>query len=75
MKGKTESLQISIDVTQEEKKWVKMLADGMTAQEISGELDINQNTFSGNINLMRIRLGCKNTTNLVALFLRNKLIE
>jgi len=71
-----EGLSITINPpSEEEKKWVKMLADGKSYKEIAIANEMNKNTFAYKITSLRERFNCENSNELVAFFLRNKLIE
>lgn len=62
-------------VSDQEKKWVRMLADGKTTSEVAGSVGLPAGTFAYKLNLLRARLGCDNMASLVAFFYKNKLIE
>ena len=64
-----------ISVTPEEKTIVFRLASGETADKIRQELEIPQGTFAITLKAMREKYGVKNTTELVALFLRENIIK
>lgn len=68
-------MPVQLNVSTEDKKIVKMLADGSTVPEIAEGFSINTRTFEKRISLLKNMYGCKNITNLVAYFLRNKLIK
>jgi len=53
---------------------VKMLADGKTPKQIAPVIGRSSRTIESYIHLMLKVNDCKNTTNLVAEFLRNKII-
>lgn len=54
---------------------VKRLADGHRVCEIAAEFKVNKRTVEARIVLIRERMVCKTTTQLVAVFLRKKLIN
>jgi len=66
---------IEIQVTPEEKTIVSRLANGETADKIRQELEIAQGTFAIQLKAMREKYDVKNTTELVALFLRENIIK
>lgn len=71
-----EGLNVTINLpSDEEKNWVKMLADGKSYKEISREFGLNKNTFAYKITSLRERFNCENSNQLIAFFFRNKLIE
>lgn len=69
------NVKIDTTVTEEEKDLVQRLADGRTAEEIAIVVGVNRNTLQSRINFLKVRLNCNNTPNLVAFFLRKKLID
>jgi len=66
---------IEISVTADEKTIVSRLANGETADKIRRELRIPQGTFAVTLKAMREKFDVKNTTELVALFLRENIIK
>ena len=66
---------IEISVTPEEKTIVSRLTNGETADKIRQELAIPQGTFAITLKAMREKYDVKNTTELVALFLRENIIK
>lgn len=73
MKGS--SISIIISVTAEEKGWVQLLSNGKSARKIAEAIPMNYNTFAYKLNSLREKFDCKNTGELIAYFLRNKLID
>lgn len=61
--------------TDEDKKIVRMLADGMKGNQIATRLKINENTLAFNLSVLRAKFNCSNSMSLVVYFLRNKLID
>lgn len=61
--------------TDSERDWVKLLATGDKAIEVAQKLNMNKNTFAYHLRFLRTKYGCKNTRQLVSLFLRNKYID
>ena len=70
-----EEKQITPTATEEEKSIVQMIANGKTGEDISKEIGQNKNTFAFNLKVIRAKFDCANSTELVALFMRNKLIK
>lgn len=68
-------IKVEVTVTDEEKKWVGWLSKGETARDIAKRINLNENTFAYKLNGLRDRFGCKNSGELIAAFLRNKLID
>jgi len=66
---------IEISVTQEEKTIVSRLANGEKADNIRKDLKIAQGTFAMQLLAMRSKYNVKNTTQLVALFIRENIIK
>lgn len=75
MEEKEQGINVVATATDEEKKWVKMLSEGKLVTEVAKELKVNTDTFSYHLANLRKKFGCKNSKELIALFLRNKLIE
>jgi len=69
------SINTTVTVTEEEKKWVKRLSKGESARKIAKGIKMNYNTFAYKLNSLRDKFDCKNTGELIAFFLRNKLID
>lgn len=67
--------QPTVAATEEEKKWVALLATGEKANEIADKIGLNRNTFAYHLRFLRTRFQCQNTIQLVAYFLRNKIID
>ena len=61
--------------TEEEVKWVRLLATGEKAKGVAEKLGLNKNTFAYRLQLLRAKFNCKNTTQLVSYFLTNKYID
>lgn len=61
--------------TNDEKEMVRLLADGMKGNKMANALKINENTLAFNLAVLRGKYDCKNSIQLVAFFLRNKLID
>jgi DNA-binding CsgD family transcriptional regulator len=66
---------ITIEITQDEKTIVSRLANGESGDSIRRDLRIPQGTFAINLKAIRDKFGVKNTTELVALFLRENIIK
>lgn len=68
-------MKIDVTPTEEEKVWVKALAEGEKAGDIAKSLGMNRNTFAYHLRFMRAKFQCKNTNQLISYFLRNNLID
>jgi DNA-binding CsgD family transcriptional regulator len=64
-----------IKVTDDEKKWLSMLATGKSTDDVAKEIEMKPGTFAYKLNLLRAKLGCENMAALIAYSIRNKLIE
>lgn len=64
-----------LSITSEDRELVKMLADGKSAKAIAKSKKVNYNTFAFNLSILKSKCGSPNTNNLIAYFLRNKLID
>jgi len=69
------SINVTVVVSEEEKGWVRSLSQGKSARKIAETIPMNYNTFAYRLNSLREKLECKNTGELIAYFLRNKLID
>jgi DNA-binding CsgD family transcriptional regulator len=58
-----------------DKDIVKKLSDGYTAKDIADEFSINVRTLEAKLIRLRDKSGSKNTTHMVANYLRKKLIK
>ena len=65
----------AVVATEEEKKWVTLLATGEKANDVADKLGLNRNTFAYHLRFLRTKFQCQNTIQLVAYFLRNKIID
>jgi DNA-binding NarL/FixJ family response regulator len=61
--------------SEEEVKWVKLLATGEKAKGVAEKLGLNKNTFAYKLQLLRAKFNCKNTTQLVSYFITNKYMD
>lgn len=61
--------------TETERQWVRLLASGDRAVEVAQRLNLNKNTFAYHLRFLRTKYNCKNTRQLVSLFLRNNFID
>jgi len=61
--------------TEDDKVLVKMIADGMSGGQIAKKMKINKNTLAFNLSVLRAKFNVSNSTELVALFLRNGIID
>jgi len=75
IKTKEQTLNIDVLPDEEEKRLVQLLSDGKKVDEIV-EIEKSERWYIGE-KLMRMRqkFGVKNSTQMVALFLRNKIID
>lgn len=64
-----------IVVSDRDKEMVKMLSAGMKGNQIAKALKTNENTLAFELNQLRTKFGCLNSTALVAYFIREKLID
>ena len=70
-----------IEVTSEvsvmpmEKQIIELLSNGTKADDIRKHIKMAAGTFANLLKDMRLKYGCKNTTHLVAYFLRNQIIQ
>lgn len=64
-----------IKVSDEEKRWLTMLASGKSTETVAGEINMRPGTFAYKLNLLRAKLGCDNMAELIAYSVRNKIIE
>lgn len=71
---KTKTLTVS-PPSKEELKMVEMLADGKSGADIAEVLGVTINKISFDLTVLRSKYDCDNSTELVAYFLRNKLID
>lgn len=69
------TIKIDVIPTDEEKFWVKALAEGEKAGDIAKKLGMNRNTFAYHLRFTRAKFQCKNTNQLISYFLRNNLID
>jgi len=65
----------AVVATEEEKQWVALLATGEKANDVADKLGLNRNTFAYHLRFLRTKFQCQNTIQLVAYFLRNKIID
>lgn len=71
--GKT--IDHKVPILKEDKELVSMLADGMKGNQIAEKLRITENKLASELMILRAKFNCKNSLNLVAYFLRNKIID
>lgn len=64
-----------IRVTDDEKRWVKMLCEGKSYKQIADELSIRRNAVAYRLTALRERYNCLTSNQLVYLFTKNKLID
>ncbi len=58
-----------------EKRVVDLLAEGMEAREIAESLGLSYYTVRAYMNMLRMRFGCRNATELVAKLVRKEMAE
>lgn len=68
-------MKVDVVPTEDEKIWVKALAEGEKAGDVAKKLGMNRNTFAYHLRFMRAKFQCKNTNQLISYFLRNNLID
>jgi len=66
---------IQINVTDKEKDLVRLLADGYTVAEIAKKNSVNRRTLEMYVLLVKKKFQSSTLANLVAIFLKNKLID
>jgi len=64
-----------IKISDEEKGWVKLLAEGKQTTEVAKIANLPPGTFAYKLNLLRERVQCENMASLIAYFFRNNLID
>lgn len=67
--------KVTVPIKREEKKWVKLLADGKTVDEIAAELNVNPRTLERKVSDLRKICKCVNLPHLVGFFFKNELIK
>jgi DNA-binding CsgD family transcriptional regulator len=71
----TQTITEVLQPTESEKEWVRLLATGEKANDVAQKLNLNKNTFAYHLRFLRTKYNCKNTRQLVSLFLRNRFID
>lgn len=74
METQTHTQEVPVP-TESEREWVRLLATGDRAVEVAQRLNLNKNTFAYHLRFLRTKYNCKNTRQLVSLFLRNRFID
>ena len=74
MKGEKDMVSIDILVSDWDKKIVKMLAEGFTIPEISKGIGQEIRNIEYKLAKLKARLQCKTSAQLVAFFIKNKLV-
>lgn len=74
-KKKTNKVAMEIEVTDREKELVSLLTEGRTASRMAIKLNTTESLLSSELATIRAKFDCNNSTQLVALFLRNNLID
>lgn len=70
----TTKIEVELTPSEKEIKLVKMLSDGVNQDSIAETIGQNKFTMATELSILRQRYQCKNSTHLVAFFLRNGLI-
>ena len=65
----------TLEVTPDQKRVVSLLSKGKTVKEVAKEIKVNLRTLEARLDSLRFKHGCKNNVELVADFVRNKLID
>lgn len=68
-------IEYTASITEEDKKIVQMLANGMKGNQIAAKMKMNENTLAFNLSILRAKFNCSNSMSLVVYFLRNKIIN
>jgi len=75
MKGDKDIVSVDISVNDWDKKIVKMLAEGFTIPEISKGVGQDVRNIEYKLAKLKARLQCKTSAQLVAFFIKNKLVN
>jgi DNA-binding CsgD family transcriptional regulator len=75
METQTQITTELLQPTDSEREWVRLLAAGEKANDVAQRLNLNKNTFAYHLRFLRTKYNCKNTRQLVSLFLRNRFID
>lgn len=70
----TTKIEVELSPSEREINLVKMLSDGVNQDSIAEVVGKNKFTLATELAVLRQRYQCKNSTHLVAFFLRNGLI-
>jgi DNA-binding CsgD family transcriptional regulator len=68
-------VHIRVEITEDDKRYVQLLANGYTVYKIASKLSINRRTMEMKLVRLKEKVNAKNINQLVAIFLRNKFIE
>lgn len=71
----TTKIEVELTPTEWELGLVQMLSDGLNQDSIAETVGKNKFTLATELAILRQRYQCKNSTHLVALFLRHGLIK
>jgi DNA-binding CsgD family transcriptional regulator len=66
---------IKVEITKDEKNFVQLLSNGYTVASLARHLSVNRKTLNAKFMNLKKKVQARNTYELVAIFLRNKLIE
>lgn len=74
-KSNPKKATLEVEVTEREKELVSLLCTGKNAVWVSMQAGVNQTKLATELAIIRAKYDCNNGTQLVAYFLRNKLIN
>lgn len=74
-KSKTLTLQVTTEIHQEAIDIVNHLSYGLRPAQIAGKMNFGRRTIEFKIDQLRKDYGCLTASHLVAVFIRNKIIE
>ena len=72
---KTSKVEMELNVTEREKELVSLLTEGKTAPKTAAKAGTNESSLAAELSKIRAKYDCDNSIQLVAFFLRNKLID
>lgn len=75
MKSEKGIISVDVSVDEWEKKVVGLIANGLTVSEVAKETKDKTRPLEYRLSQLKTRLQCKTSAQLVAFFLRNKLIS
>jgi len=74
-KNQPETVMVEHTPTEREKQLVQLLTEGKTASRMALKLGMSESSFSSELATVRAKYDCDNSVQLVAYFLRKKLID